>query len=62
MPKQKNAHDKITGPSDNLNIIAERYLDLWQDNIRLWAEDSGALDKWAAKTAQHKKIPDENLP
>ncbi|PCJ37285.1 MAG: hypothetical protein COA93_00270 [Alphaproteobacteria bacterium] len=72
MPKQKNTPDKITGlpknlaknlandPANGLNQIAERYLDLWQDNVRLWARnpdnsDPDTLDKWGAETAQDKK-------
>ncbi len=60
MPKQKNTPDKITEIQKDLNSIAERYLDLWQDNVRLWARnpdnsDPDTLDKWGAETAQDKK-------
>ncbi|MBL4894516.1 MAG: hypothetical protein JKY59_06560, partial [Emcibacter sp.] len=46
-------------PLDN---IATRYLDLWQDNLRHWATDPDALDKWLAETARLMKSPDKNTP
>lgn len=37
--------------------LAEQYLDLWQDNLRLWATDSDALDKWLTEATQQIKRP-----
>ena len=45
-----------------LKNIATRYLDLWQDNLRHWATDPDAPDKWLAETARQIKSPDENTP
>lgn len=41
--------------------IAAQYLDLWQDNLRYWATDPDALDKWVMEAARHIKSSDENI-
>lgn len=33
-------------------FLAERYLDLWQANIKCWATDPDALDKWLMTISQ----------
>ncbi|MBL4894148.1 MAG: hypothetical protein JKY59_04655 [Emcibacter sp.] len=59
-------HPPTAEPSEPLVVplenIATRYLDLWQDNLRHWATDPDALDKWLNETAQQIKSPDENTP
>ena len=32
-----------------VDLLAERYLDLWQDNLRHWATDPNAFEKWLAE-------------
>ncbi|WP_339863491.1 hypothetical protein [Paremcibacter congregatus] len=33
-------------PEPTPEDIARRYLDLWQDNLKLWATDPAALETW----------------
>lgn len=46
MPDQKNTPEETTNPPSRMDSIAERYLDLWQENVKRWATDPDALDKW----------------
>jgi len=41
-------NNNSTAHSKEKQSIAERYLDLWQDNIRHWATDPAAMEKWLA--------------
>lgn len=37
-----------------MESVTERYLDLWQDNIRRWATDPDALEKWLTEINDQK--------
>lgn len=52
----------MTESSSDMDIIAERYLDLWQDNVKYWATDPNALEKWLEETKQHIKSSGKNPP
>ncbi|MCF8474870.1 MAG: hypothetical protein K9G26_09245 [Emcibacter sp.] len=41
--------------SCDIDNIAERYLDLWQENLQRWATDPEALKKWL------DNIKDQNI-
>lgn len=41
--------DKDNDISTEIDLLAERYLDLWQNNLRHWATDPKALEKWLTK-------------
>jgi len=57
MTKTKNSPDptqEIPDPTQKINEIAERYLDLWQDNIQRWASDPDSLEKWLIEATRQK--------
>ncbi len=43
---QDSAANRIICDNPDINMLADQYLDLWQDNIRKWSTDPDALDKW----------------
>jgi len=70
MPKQKNtlasaAKSEISPDNDispDINAIAERYLDLWLDNLRCWSSDPEAMTKWLEESAKPGKPAVKNKP
>lgn len=60
MIEQKNKPKTYKTPSPEMENVAERYLDFWQENVRLWATDSDALEKWVTETARQLKSSNKN--
>ena len=61
MKKPQAPSESPAVPIDDTDIknLAEQYLDLWQENLRLWATDPRALDKWVNETAKLIKTSKE---
>lgn len=49
MTDRKKPQNETTAIPFDMDSIAERYLDLWQDNVKRWATDPEALEKWLAE-------------
>lgn len=56
MPDQKNTPLKSADSHDNLDSVAERYLDLWHNNVKRWATDPDAMEKWLAQAKEQMKL------
>ncbi|MBL4802875.1 MAG: hypothetical protein JKY45_13370 [Emcibacter sp.] len=60
MPQQKKYQKNVKPPADRMDELAAQYLDLWQDNLRHWATDPDAMNKWLTETVPHIKPSDDN--
>ncbi len=60
MLDQKNKHSATAKATSEMESFAERYLDLWQENVKRWATDPDALEKWVKEASDQINPTDKN--